>query len=100
MTTQARLLKAKDAAPLVGISAVRLYRLARDGGLPEGVVVRLSARAVRFSSAALERWLSGPVAVAPPAPAVPQPSNAVSRHVTCPTCRTDILWVETQGGTP
>jgi predicted DNA-binding transcriptional regulator AlpA len=94
--SQAKLLTAKDAAPLVGISAIRLYRLARENQLPPGVVVRLSTRAVRFSAAALEAWLGGSTAaaVAPVAPvAVSGPPSPVTRCVRCPECGTEVMWV-------
>ncbi len=91
--SQAKLLKAKDAAPLLGISPIRLYRLAREGQLPDGVVVRLGERAVRFSSVALEAWLGGSTAAAVAPVAVSVPPSPVTRCVRCPECGTEVMWV-------
>lgn len=51
-----RLLKVPEAAALLGISPLSLYRFISQGRLP---VVRISARCVRFSRAQLLEWIEG-----------------------------------------
>jgi predicted DNA-binding transcriptional regulator AlpA len=50
-----RLLEAKEVSRLLGISRRRAWLLGRRGVLP---VVRLGARQVRYSSAALREWVA------------------------------------------
>jgi excisionase family DNA binding protein len=50
-----RLLRASEAARLLGISRRRAYLLSRRGVLP---VVRLGKRQVRYSAAALRDWIA------------------------------------------
>lgn len=99
--TDALLLKVRDAAPLLGCAGKpnEVYRMAAQ--FPPGVMVRIGRR-VRISRPKLEAWLreQGALPEAVAAPEAPQTSKAISRHVTCPMCQTEILWVETQGGKP
>jgi excisionase family DNA binding protein len=55
---QPLLLRAEDAAPLLGVSVRAIYRLAAEHKIPAACVVRLG-RSVRFSRPALLRWLHG-----------------------------------------
>lgn len=50
-----RLLTAREAAALLGISAKRAYELAQRNELPW---LRLGERSVRFPEAALRKWIA------------------------------------------
>jgi hypothetical protein len=52
-----RLLKAPEAADLLGDSLGRLYRKARPGGPYAGFAVRQGLHSVRFSAQGIQRWI-------------------------------------------
>lgn len=56
MRDSIQIISASEVAEILGVSAIRVYEMARAGLLPAGVVVRLG-RQVRFNADALDRWI-------------------------------------------
>jgi excisionase family DNA binding protein len=78
-----RLMRVPDVAKTLGVTAWRVYDLARQGVLPPGVVVRLG-REVRVDAEALEAWVraggAGLEAVRRAERPEPEPRTATGRR--------------------
>jgi hypothetical protein len=92
----ALLLKVRDAAVILGCTRPsEVYAMVSSGIIPPAVIVRLGRR-LRFSKSGLMTLLASKGALPESAPvrdAAPR-SEPASRRVKCPTCATDIIWVE------
>lgn len=53
------LLKAKETAKILNVPLGEFYKMVRADFIPDGVLVRVGARRLRFDEDALQNWIEG-----------------------------------------
>ena len=52
-----RLITVKEGSRILGIKSPRIYELIRTGYFPNGVVVKIGLKQIRFSEDGLKNWI-------------------------------------------